>query len=361
MFYEIFYKLLYNPEGVTSVFRLFRYITFRTAYATFTAFLVTLLLGGWMIKKMQEIGMNQIPKEPKKEKAGTPTMGGIIIIASVCLSVLLWTRWDNEWIWLLLFLILGMGTLGFVDDYLKYKHKNPMGLSGRYKFLVQCILASLFAIYLYINPANPHYPTALNVPFINKPVLHLGPLYILFITLVIVGTSNAVNLTDGLDGLAIGAFIFAALAYCGMSYLAGHYNFAHYLKIIYIPKAGEVTVFLGALIGASLGFLWFNAYPAQIFMGDTGALAIGAVLGAAACLIKQELLLLIVGGLFVFETLSVIIQVLSFKLFRKRVFKMAPVHHHFEIRGWPEPRIIIRFWIIAGILALLTLSTLKIR
>jgi phospho-N-acetylmuramoyl-pentapeptide-transferase len=263
--------------------------------------------------------------------------------------------------WLLLLLTMGMGALGFVDDYLKHVQKSPKGLCAKYKFLVQFILGLAFAIYLYLNPTSAEYPTALNLPFVNEPSIHLGPLYILFVTLVVVGTSNAVNLTDGLDGLAIGAFIFAALSYCGMSYLAGHYKFAHYLKIIYIPKAGEVTVFLGALIGASLGFLWFNAYPAQIFMGDTGALAIGALLGASACLIKQELLLLIVGGLFVFETLSVIIQVLSFKLLGKRIFKMAPVHHHFEMRGWPEPRIIVRFWIIAGVLALLTLSTLKIR
>jgi phospho-N-acetylmuramoyl-pentapeptide-transferase len=288
-------------------------------------------------------------------------MGGIIILVALILSTLLWARLDIRFTLLILLITIGFGLLGFIDDYLKLIKKKPEGLVVKYKLIGQIIISGIIAVYIYFNPSNPEYGHAISIPFTKSEPLDIGWLYIPFVMLVIIGTSNAVNLTDGLDGLAIGAVILCTIGLVLAAYLAGHYKFAEYLKIVYVHGGGELTVYLGALVGASLGFLWYNAHPAQIFMGDTGALAIGGVLGTAAVLIKNELLLLIVGGLFVVEALSVIIQILSFKFTGRRVFEMAPVHHHFELKGWHESKIVVRFWIIAGIFLLLSLSTFKLR
>jgi phospho-N-acetylmuramoyl-pentapeptide-transferase len=288
-------------------------------------------------------------------------MGGLMILIALITSTLLWAKLNNSLIITVLLVTFSLGLLGFFDDYLKIVKKKPEGLIARNKLIGQSIIALLVAIYFYYNPVNKEFGTSLPIPFFNKPPLDLNWLYIPFVVLVIVGASNAVNLTDGLDGLAIGAVVFAAIAYAGLSYVGGNIKFANYLRIIYVEGGGELTVFLAALIGAGLGFLWFNAHPAEIFMGDVGSLALGGALGTVAVLTKNELLLLIVGGLFVMEASSVLIQVASYKLRKNRVFLMAPLHHHFERKGWKESKIIIRFWIIAIIFMLLSLSTLKLR
>ena len=365
MFYHILYKLLYDPEAATSIFRVFRYITLRTAYAALTALVISFIFGPTIIRMLKHKGITQIVRKkylakhiPKEE---TPTMGGIIILLAIVVSTCLWGRFDNHHTIIILLATLYLGGLGFLDDYLKFIRRQPEGLIIRYKLIGQVALALCIGIYLYYNPVSQTFSTDLNVPFFTKPPVDLGWAYIPFIVLVIVGSANAVNLTDGLDGLAIGSVIFAAIVYTGMSYVSGHTKFAEYLRIPYISGCGELTVFLGALIGASLGFLWFNAYPAEVFMGDTGSLMLGGILGTVAVLTKHELLLLIIGGLFVMEAGSVILQVAYYKMKKKRIFRMSPLHHHFELAGWPESKVTTRFWIIAIIFALLSLSTLKLR
>jgi len=293
-------------------------------------------------------------------KSGTPTMGGALILVAIAISTLLWADLNNRYIWVVLLVTMLFGVIGFVDDYIKLVRQDPKGLASRYKYLWQSVVGAGAAVFLYTSATIPA-ETELIIPFFKDVIIPLGAWYILLAYLVIVGTSNAVNLTDGLDGLAIMPTVMVAGALGLFSYLAGHAEFARYLSIPYIPSAGELTIFCAAMVGAGLGFLWFNTYPAQVFMGDVGALALGAALGCVAVLVRQELVLLIMGGVFVVETLSVVVQVASYKLRGKRVFLMAPIHHHYELKGWPEPRIIVRFWIITVFLVLVGIATLKIR
>jgi phospho-N-acetylmuramoyl-pentapeptide-transferase len=346
-------------------FRVFDYITFRCILATLTALIVSLFLGPFVIRQLTHYQIGQpIRKEGPKShygKAGTPTMGGILILIAVTFSVLLWGDLTNRYIWTTLIVMLGFGFIGFFDDYLKLIKNNSQGLLPRYKYFWQSIIGFSAAILLFYTA---HYPTEtqLIVPFFKSITIGLGVYYIFFTYFVIVGTSNAVNLTDGLDGLAILPTVMIVGALAVMAYATGNINFAKYLFIPYVPRVGEITVFCGAIVGAGLGFLWFNAYPAMIFMGDVGALGLGAALGVIAVIIREELVLMLMGGIFVLETVSVIMQVAYFKITGgKRIFKMAPIHHHLELKGWPEPRIIVRFWIITFILVLLGLATLKLR
>jgi phospho-N-acetylmuramoyl-pentapeptide-transferase len=359
------YHILYPFHYRFTFFNVFRYITFRTAYATLTALLLSFLLGPPLIRWLQKlkVGENIRKHGPgcHQTKAGTPTMGGILILFSLIVPTLLWSDLTNRYIWLVVITTVSFGIIGFIDDYLKLtKWRGFAGLSIRVKFTLQVLVAGAVALYLYYFPANS-YTTELTVPFLKNVRPNLYWFYILFAMLVIVGASNGVNLTDGLDGLAIGPMIVASITFMGICYLTGHANFSNYLMIINVKGAGELTIFCGTMIGAGLGFLWFNSYPAQVFMGDTGSLSLGAALGTIALISKHELLLFIIGGLFVIETISVIIQVISFRWRGRRVFSMAPIHHHFELKGWAEPKIIVRFWIISIILALLSLSTLKLR
>ncbi|MDI6703354.1 MAG: phospho-N-acetylmuramoyl-pentapeptide-transferase [bacterium] len=363
MLYYIFYELLFNEETWCSIFRVFRYITFRSVYAALSSFLICIILGPWIIKKLKE---RNISKKVIKDyypishhkKQDVPTMGGLIILVSLIVSSILWVRLNNRFFWIIMFSIVGFGILGLLDDYLKYKGRE---IKASHKLIWQIILAGIIAVFLYWNSKEAELSTFLNLPFFKIPPINLYWGYIPFVILVIVASSNAVNITDGLDGLAIGALVFACLAFSIICYVSGHAKFADYLNIIHIVEAGELTVFMGALVGTGLGFLWFNTYPAQVFMGDTGSLALGGALGTIAVLTKHELVLLLIGGLFVIEAGSVIVQVAYFKLKKKRIFNMAPLHHHFELKGWPEPKIIVRFWIIASIFTLLSLSTLKLR
>jgi phospho-N-acetylmuramoyl-pentapeptide-transferase len=293
-------------------------------------------------------------------KAGTPTMGGILIILSIALSIFLWGDLENIYIWVMILSLVGFGAIGFLDDYLKIIRKNHRGLRAYQKFGMQILLALFIGVFLYFNPKDP-YTDVLSVPFFKKWLFDLGLFYIPFSVIVIVGSSNAVNLTDGIDGLAIGLVAIAVLANAVLVYLSGHKELAEYLQVLYLPGSGELTVFCGAMLGASLGFLWYNSYPADVFMGDVGSLGLGGSLGTLAVITKHEIVLAIVGGIFVIEALSVMLQVASFKLTGKRVFKMAPIHHHFELKGWPEPKVIVRFWIVGIMLALLSLATLKVR
>lgn len=356
------YHLLYPLYTVNSAFNVFRYITFRTVLATLTALIVSLLLCPWLIKKLSRNDVGQVIREdgPEShlEKAGTPTMGGCLILFSLVLSTLLWCDLFNPYIWIMLGILVGYGLIGFVDDYKKVSGKNSRGLPGRFKLLTQSILGLAVALVLYMRA---DFNTSLTIPFFKAMTPNLGWLYIPLAMFIIVGASNAVNLTDGLDGLAIGPTIITTATFLLFAYLSGHAKIASYLQIPFIPGCGELAVLCGAMVGAGIGFLWYNTYPAQLFMGDTGSLALGGALGVVAVISKHEFLLVIVGGIFVMEALSVIFQVLSFKLTGKRVFLMAPIHHHFELKGWPEPRIIVRFWIIAVILALIAVSTLKLR
>jgi len=357
------YHLLYPLHTTFSVFNVFRYITFRTIYASLTAFFICFLLGPWMIKKLANMQVGQYIREdgPKShfDKAGTPTMGGTLIVLSLTASILLWSDLTNYYVWIVLLVILGFGTIGFVDDYLMQVKKRSKGLTVRNKLLLQTILALVAGFLVY---ATPDFSTQVTIPFFKNIRPDFGWGYIIFAAFVIVGASNAVNLTDGLDGLAIGPVIIAAATYMIFAYVTGHVKIAGYLQLNYVPGTGELTIFCGAMAGAGLGFLWFNSYPAQIFMGDVGSLSLGAFLGTIAVITKQEILLALVGGLFVIEALSVIFQVGFFKMTSgKRIFKMAPLHHHFELKGWPEPKVIVRFWIIAIALALLAMSTLKLR
>ena len=357
------YHLLYPLHTTFSVFNVFRYITFRAIYASLTAFLICFIMGPWIIRKMSQMQIGQYirddgPQEHLK-KAGTPTMGGTLIIAAIVISTLLWANLTNFYTWILLFVTVSFAGIGFYDDYLMQVKKRSKGLSARSKLLLQLICASLAGILVCLRP---DFDTQVTVPFFKNITPDLGWGYVLFAALVIVGTSNAVNLTDGLDGLAIGPVIIASVTYMIFAYVAGHIKFANYLQINYVAASGETAVFCGALAGAGLGFLWFNAYPAQIFMGDVGSLPLGGALGAIAVITKQEILLILVGGLFVIEALSVIFQVGFFKITKgRRIFRMAPLHHHFELKGWAEPKVIVRFWIIAIALALMAMSTLKLR
>ncbi|NWF76519.1 MAG: phospho-N-acetylmuramoyl-pentapeptide-transferase [Nitrospirae bacterium] len=358
------YNLLYNLHDWFSPFNVFRYITFRTALAVITAMFFSFVLGPWMIKKLRRLSLTQHIRDdgPKAhmEKAGTPTMGGVLIILSIIISLFMWGDLKNIYIWTMIIALLGFGTIGFFDDYLKIIRKSHKGLRAYQKFGLQIILALLLGLFLYMNPKDP-YNDVLSIPFFKKWFFDLGWIYIPFSVLVIVGSSNAVNLTDGIDGLAIGLVAVAILANAVLVYISGHKGLAQYLQVLYMPGTGELTVFCGAMFGAALGFLWYNSYPAEVFMGDVGSIGLGGALGTLAVITKHEIVLAVVGGIFVIETLSVIMQVMSFKLTGRRIFKMAPIHHHFELKGWPEPKVIVRFWIIGIMLALLSLATLKVR
>ncbi len=358
------YSLLYNLHDWFSPLNVFRYITFRTSLAVLTAMIFSLLLGPWIIGKMRRLSLTQQIRDdgPKTHinKAGTPTMGGILIILCILLSVFLWGDLKNMYIWVMIVSLAGFGLIGFIDDYLKITRKNHEGLRALHKFGNQIVLALVIGIFLFMNPKDP-YADILSVPFFKKWLFDLSWFYIPFSAIVIVGSSNAVNLTDGIDGLATGLVAIAVLATGALVYISGHKGLAQYLQVLYLPGTGELTVFCGAMFGAALGFLWYNSYPADIFMGDVGSLGLGGSLGTLAVITKHEIVLAVVGGIFVIETISVILQVTSFKLTGKRVFKMAPIHHHFELKGWPEPKVIVRFWIIGMMLALLSLATLKVR
>jgi phospho-N-acetylmuramoyl-pentapeptide-transferase len=363
----LLYHLLYSLRDSYFGFNVFRYITFRAAGAIITAFLIGIVLGPYIIRllKLFNIGERIRPEEEvpgiysaHKGKQGTPTMGGVIMIFSIIFSTLLWARLDNRYILLTIFSTLWLGALGFIDDYVKLTAEKGAGLSKRIKFLGQIMLGFVVGAFLFLDT---NIDTSIYFPFFKNLVFNAGIFYILFVMIVIAGTSNAVNLTDGLDGLAIGCMVMVGFAYSVITYVSGNAMMADYLYIKYIPGAGELSIYCAALAGAGLGFLWFNSYPANVFMGDTGSLALGGGIGVVACCIKKEMLLLIVGGIFVFEAISVILQVASFKIRRRRIFLCAPFHHHLQMRGWHEPKIVVRFWIIAAILALFTLMTLKLR
>jgi phospho-N-acetylmuramoyl-pentapeptide-transferase len=347
-----------------SFLSVFQYLTLRGILGVITALLISLWVGPIMIKKLSQYQIGQSVRDdgPKSHlsKAGTPTMGGALIIVAVAISTLLWGDLANRYLWITLFVTLSFGMIGWVDDYRKVVEKNSKGLSAKEKYLWQSVCGLLAAVFLYASASLPQ-ETNLIVPIFKDVVIELGPFFILLTYFVIVGTSNAVNLTDGLDGLAIMPTVLVAGALGIFAYASGNSVFADYLHIPYLPGAGELIVFCGALLGAGLGFLWFNTYPAQVFMGDVGALALGAALGVVAVIVRQEIVLFIMGGVFVMETVSVILQVASFKLTGRRIFRMAPLHHHFELKGWPEPRVIVRFWIITVILVLIGLATLKVR
>ncbi|MDR2012640.1 MAG: phospho-N-acetylmuramoyl-pentapeptide-transferase [Rhodanobacter sp.] len=357
-------------KGWISGFHLFQYLTFRAIMSTLTALAVLLLAGPAVIRKLTQVKVGQVVRSDGPQthlsKAGTPTMGGVMILIAVAVSTLLWTDLGNRYVWLVLAVLLCFGAVGFYDDYKKLVRKDSRGLAPRWKYFWQSVFGLAAALFLYGMAPHavgtvPTAETALYVPLFKQVAIPLGMLFVVVTYLMIVGFSNAVNLTDGLDGLAIMPTVLVSGALGVFAYLAGHRVFSEYLGIPSIPGAGELAVFCGALSGAGLGFLWFNTYPAQVFMGDVGALAIGAALAAIAVIVRQEIVLLVMGGVFVMETASVMIQVASFKLTGRRVFRMAPIHHHFELKGWPEPRVIVRFWIISVVLALIGLATLKVR
>ncbi len=345
-------------------FNVFHYLTLRTILSTLTALVVSLVVGPVMIRRLShhQIGQQVRSDGPASHlsKAGTPTMGGALIIVAVVLSTLLWADLSNRYVWTVLLVTVAFGAIGWLDDYRKLVLQDSAGLAARWKYLLQSLVGLSAALFLYVSQDTPAV-SELYLPFFKQVALPLGWGFVLLAYLVIVGSSNAVNLTDGLDGLAIMPSVFVAAGLAIFAYLSGHNVFSDYLAIPYLPGSGELAVLLGALIGSGLGFLWFNTYPAQVFMGDIGALAIGAALGTVAVIVRQELVFMIMAGVFVMETVSVILQVASFKLTGKRVFRMAPIHHHFELKGWPEPRVIVRFWIISVILVLVGLATLKVR
>ncbi len=345
-------------------FNVFEYITLRAVLAALTGLIISLLLGAPIIRRLKRLKVGQVVRTegPKSHyvKTGTPTMGGVLILLSMTISSLLWAKWNNPKIWMVLLLMLSFGLIGWLDDYRKVTRKDPKGLASRWKYFWQSCLALLMAVLLYQQATLP-VETQLLIPFFKHLMIPMGLCSIVFTYFVLVGTSNAVNLTDGLDGLAIMPLILIGGALGIFAYVSGNLKFAEYLSLPYIPGVGELTIVCGTLVGAGLGFLWFNTYPAQVFMGDVGSLGLGAALGLIAVLVRQELVLFLMGGIFVVETLSVIVQVASFKLTGRRVFKMAPIHHHFELAGWPEPRIIVRFWIITVVLVLCGLATLKLR
>jgi phospho-N-acetylmuramoyl-pentapeptide-transferase len=359
--------LLYLAEWLSQFqtgFNVFRYLTLRAIMGVLTALAIALLVGRPMITRLRAYKVGQMVRDDGPQshlsKAGTPTMGGALILVAVAASTLLWADLDNRYVWIVLLTTLAFGIVGLVDDYKKLVLRNPRGLAARWKYLWQTVAGFAAAIALYVTAASPA-ETALLIPYLKDVSIQLGPWFILLTYFVIVGASNAVNLTDGLDGLAVMPTVLVAGALAVFVYAASHGQIAAYLLIPHIPEVGELVVFCGALVGAGLGFLWFNAYPAQVFMGDVGALALGAALGVVAVSARQELVLFIMGGVFVVETISVMMQVMSFKLTGKRIFRMAPIHHHFELKGWPEPRVIVRFWIVTVILVLVGLASLKIR
>ncbi|MBL3589121.1 MAG: phospho-N-acetylmuramoyl-pentapeptide-transferase [gamma proteobacterium endosymbiont of Lamellibrachia anaximandri] len=359
--------LLYLTDWLSqydTAFNVFQYLTLRTILGVLTALLISLLVGPVMIRRLSFHQIGQTVRDDGPEthfsKAGTPTMGGALILVGIAVATLLWSDLGNRYVWIVLSVTLLFGVIGLVDDYKKLVLQDPRGLASRWKYFWQSVVGLGAAGVLYFSAQSP-VETQLLIPYLKNVALDIGPWYILLTYLVIVGSSNAVNLTDGLDGLAILPTVMVGGALGLFAYLTGHVDFAAYLKIPYIPGLGELIIFCGALVGAGLGFLWFNTYPAQVFMGDVGALALGAALGVVAVAVRQELVLFIMGGVFVMETISVVLQVASFKLTGRRIFMMAPLHHHFELKGWPEPRVIVRFWIITVILVLVGLASLKIR
>ncbi|WP_104201804.1 phospho-N-acetylmuramoyl-pentapeptide-transferase [Billgrantia saliphila] len=347
-----------------SAFNVFNYLTLRMILGTMTALLLCLWLGPWMIKRLVERQIGQAVRDDGPQshlsKAGTPTMGGAMILMAIAVSTLLWADLSNRFVWIVLAVTLGFGAIGWVDDYRKVVEKNPRGLPARWKYLWQSVIGLATALVLYTT-ATSTVETSLIVPLFKDIVVPLGVFYVVLTYLVIVGSSNAVNLTDGLDGLAIMPTVMVAMGLAIFAYASGNAVFANYLQIPGIVGAGELAVFCATIAGAGLGFLWFNTYPAQVFMGDVGALALGAALGVVAVIVRQEIVLFVMGGIFVMETVSVILQVGSYKLTGRRIFRMAPLHHHYELKGWPEPRVIVRFWIITVVLVLAGLATLKIR
>ena len=378
---KMLYYLLYHVfQRYFSPLNVFRYITVRTVYASLTAMFLALVFGPWLIRKLRELQIGQYireegPQEHKK-KAGTPTMGGVLIVLSTAVPVLLWADLENAFVLIALFALLGFAAIGFIDDYAKVSKQRNLGLTAKRKFSLQILISLIVGASLLVLATYSAYSTQLVLPFLKRmhPDLvihslinskHFWPFaflpFLVFVAIVIAGSSNAVNLTDGLDGLAIGCTVIAAGALTVLTYVSSNYRWANYLEIQYIPRVGELTVFCGALVGASLGFLWYNAHPAEVFMGDVGSLSLGGTLGVIAVIIKQEVLLFFVGGVFVIEALSVILQVGSFKLRGKRIFRMAPIHHHFELMGWSESKVIVRFWIAALVFALFALTTLKLR
>ncbi len=377
MLYWLLYQQLFEHF---SPFRIFRYLTFRTAFASLTALFIGLVIGPAVIRRLRQFQIGQYIREegPKahQKKAGTPTMGGVLIAIAIVVPTLLWADLGNKFVWMAVLSTLAFAAIGFADDYLKVVHHRNLGLTGRTKFSLQTLTGVVLAVALVLLQARGDYSTQLNVPFFKvfRPDLVIQPLidthylwpvaflpFIVFVALVVVGSSNAVNLTDGLDGLAIGCSVIAAGALAVLTYVSGHAVFANYLEIQRIPQMAELTIFCGAMVGACIGFLWYNAHPAEIFMGDVGSLALGGAIGTVAVIIKQELLLPFIGGIFVIEALSVIVQVASYKTRKKRIFKMAPLHHHFELLGWSESKIIVRFWIASLVFALFALTTLKLR
>lgn len=345
-------------------FNVFSYLTLRAILSTLTALLIAIFMGPRVIRYLQNMQIGQTVREdgPKSHlsKSGTPTMGGVLILAAILISSLLWTDLSNKYVWVTIGIIVTYGLIGFVDDYRKVIRKDPKGLIAKWKFFWQSVVAVMVAFYLFASSQDPK-ETALIVPFFKEVAPQLGLFFIVVTYFVVVGTSNAVNLTDGLDGLAIVPTILVAGAFAIFAYVSGNVNFSAYLNIPYLPLTSELMVVCASIVGAGLGFLWFNTYPAQVFMGDVGSLSLGGALGIIAVLVRQELVLVIMGGIFVIEALSVILQVGSFKLRGQRIFRMAPIHHHYELKGWPEPRVIVRFWIISIILVLIGLATLKLR
>lgn len=358
------YHFLYPLRDAFFGFNVFRYITFRSAGAVLTALIVSFLLGPFLIAWLRKIKVGQQVRNDGPlthlTKQGTPTMGGILIIAALVVSVLLWSDLTNKYVWVVLFATLAFGGIGFWDDYLKVVKKHSTGLRAYQKFGLQIAASLIIGIFLH-SYSGDHEATFLSVPFMKSLLLDLGWFYLPFVAVVIVGSSNAVNLTDGLDGLAIGLVGIAATANAVIVYLGGNKIIADYLRILYIPGSGELVIFCGAMVGASLGFLWYNTHPAEVFMGDVGSLSLGGALGTLAVVTKHELILVVVGGIFVMETVSVALQVASYKLRGKRLFRMAPIHHHFEQIGWPESKVIVRFWIVGIILALISIGSLKLR
>ena len=346
-----------------SFFNIFQYITFRAAYAAITALFVSFIIGPWVIRKLQEWKAGQEVRSDGPQthlsKSGTPTMGGVLIIFAVVVAVLLWQDFSSAYSWTALIALLAFGGIGFLDDYLKVFRKSSAGLHARFKFTAQILVSLGIVLFLFFN-GNDH-TTLLYLPFLKNPVLDMGWVFIPFGVVFLTGLSNAVNLTDGLDGLATGLLLLVSIALAILTYITGRADYSAYLQIPYLAGSGELTVLCLALAGASIGFLWYNAHPAEIFMGDTGSLALGGVIGVIALMIKKEILLLIVGGVFVIEVASVMIQVISYKLRKKRVFKMAPLHHHFELKGWDETKVVVRFWILGGLFLILSLSTLKLQ
>ena len=363
MLYHLFYAL----RGHLTPLNVVRYITFRTAVASLTALFLVLILGPWMIERLRRLQVGQYIREEgpqaHQSKKGTPTMGGLLILAGIVIPTLLWANLTNRNVWIAILSTVAFGAIGFTDDYLKVVKKQNLGLRGLSKLYLQLTIGFIIGVAVYgfsrVDPVT--YSTRLTVPFFKNLLPDLALLYIPFAVLFLAFASNAVNLTDGLDGLAIGTTLIVAAAFTVLTYVTGHAVFSRYLDLLFIPRVGELTVFMGAMVGASMGFLWWNCYPAHIFMGDVGSLALGGALGTVAILTKQELLFFAIGGLFVIEAFSVILQVVSFKLRGKRIFRMAPLHHHFELIGWKETQVVVRFWIMAFIFALLSLTTVKLR